>query len=458
VIRPTRSIGILSALLLLTSASPALAQWPARAHAAREDGTDGVWNKRYWYTAGTYPVTNPEGVVFDPSRDEVIHFQSDGIVFKKIDSIGPGRLVRISGWPGIPLGCSAIYDPRRDRIIVLTVVRRGNSWGVDVFALGLGGPIQWELLVPSGTSPDLFLASATYDPVHDCMLVYGGVDPFTNEVRGEVRTLSLGGHPRWTSLETSGEPPPLRTGNTAIFDERHGELIVYGGRAAADGGLLGDVWALDLGPRPRWRQVKVREEAPANRAGHAAIYDGRRERMLITGGSRDHYVWALSLQGVPRWSRLDPSGEPPPGGLRRIAFADADDDRMVLMDGDGWWLWTLDWGGGTEAPLSTVPREDPLSGVDHGGREGSRPSLDVPSSVWRGDVLHVRVSLPGSSSARLGLFDLAGRRIWTAGPDAIGPGAHDVAITPSMPAARGVYFVRLEQGTYSTVRKVLRLP
>jgi hypothetical protein len=456
--RPTRYIEILGALLLLSSASPASAQWPDRARPAREDGTDGVWNKRYWYTVGTYPLTNPEGVVFDPSRAELIRFQSDRIVFKQIDSIGPGRSVRISDWPGIPRGCSAIYDPRRDRIVVLTVARRGSAWGVDVFTLRLGGPIQWDLLVPSGTSPNLVLASATYDPAHDCMLVYGGVDPFTNEVRGEVRALSLGSHPRWTSLEPRGEPPPLRTGNTAVFDEKHGELIVYGGRAAVDGGLLGDVWALDLGPQPRWRQVKVRETAPANRAGRAAIYDARRERMLITGGSRDHYVWALSLQGVPRWSPLDPSGEPPPGGLRQAAFADADDDRMVLMDGDGSWLWTLDWGGDVEAALSAVPREEPLSGVDRGGRGGSRPSLDVLSSVWRGDVLRVRMSLPGLASARLGLFDLAGRRIWTAGPDAISPGAHDVAITPSIPVARGVYFVRLEQGTYSTVRKVLRLP
>jgi hypothetical protein len=454
--RPTRQLGLLGALLLLTTASYAHAQWQARIHPPREEGVNGVWNKRYWYTAGAFPPTSPEGVVFDPSRAELIHFQSDRIVFKKIDSIGPGRLVRISDWPGIPGGCSAIYDPRRDRIIVLTVARRGSSWGVDVFTLRLGGPIQWELLVPSGTSPNLFLASATYDPVHDCMLVYGGVDPFANEVRGEVRTLSLGDHPRWTSLEPRGEPPPLRTGNTAIFDEKHGELIVYGGRAAADGGLLGDVWALDLGPQPRWRQVKVRDEAPASRAGHTAIYDVRRERMLVTGGQRDNYVWALSLKGVSRWSRLDPSGQAPPGGYWQTAFADADNDRMVLEGGS--WLWTLDWGGGVEAPAAAFPLEDPLSGVDLGGCDGSRPSLDVPSSVWRGDVLRVRVSLPGSSRARLGLFDVLGRRIWTAGPDAIGPGAHDVTIAPSIPVGRGVYFVRLEQGTYSTVRKILRLP
>ncbi len=460
--RPTRQLGILVATLLLTTASYAHAQWQARVHPPREDGSDGAWNKRYWYTTGAFPVTNPVGVVFDPSRAELIHFSSDRITFKNIDSAGPSRVVRIGGWPGIPLGCSAIYDPRRDRIVVMTLAKRGGSSGlvVDVFALRLGGPIQWERLVPAGTSPSLFHASAVYDPVRDCMLVYGGADPFSvnNEVRGDVWALSLGDDPRWTALEPRGVPPPLRTGNTAIYEAAHREMIVYGGRAAADGGLLGDVWALDLGPQPRWRQIKVGDEAPASRAGHAAIYDAHRERMLVIGWQRDNYVWALSLRGVPRWSRLDPSGEAPPGGNGQIAFADADRDRMVLMDGDGWWLWTLDWGRRVETPVADDKEMGLSSGRGAEAADGTPLALELPSTVWRGGAFNARVSLCGPSGARLDLFDVAGRRIWSSGPDELGLGPHDVMIAPPGTAPRGVYFLRLDQSARSITRKIVRLP
>jgi hypothetical protein len=451
---------MLAALLLVAIASRAYADWDPQTPTGHAKEADGVWNKRFWHTVGV-PSTDPRGVAFDPLRAQLIRFGSDWIGFLDVDSLGLGRGVQIRDWPGIPVAYSAIYDPRRDRIVLLTLARRSDPPSVcfDVFALRLSDPVRWELLVPSGTSPNLGFASAIYDPVRDCMLIYGGADVLNgNEVRGEIWVLSLGDHPFWTRIEPRGVAPPPRMGHTAIYDAEHREMVVYGGQATIGAAPFGDVWTLDLGPQPRWRRERIQGPAPGSRAGHTAIYDARRERMLVTGGLRDNYVWALSLRGVPRWSRVNPLGEAPPAGSWQIAFADAVNDRMVLTDKDGGVLWTLDWGCALRAPWPDLALQGPLMAVDREGHDGSRPSLDVSSSVWRGGVLRVRVSLPEASNARLDLFDLAGRRIWTAGSNAIGPGTHDVAIAPSISVGAGVYFVRLEQRTYSTVRKILRLP
>jgi len=104
-----------------------------------------------------------------------------------------------------------------------------------------------------------------------------------------------------------------------------------------------------------------------------------------------------------------------------------------------------------------------LFGVDARGTVGvadaprtTRLSLRIvganPSRVPR-----VELSLPGGSSARLELFDLAGRRVWSRDVSGLGMGVHTVAVgEPSL--AAGVYGVRLVHAGQQRTAKMVVLP
>jgi len=68
----------------------------------------------------------------------------------------------------------------------------------------------------------------------------------------------------------------------------------------------------------------------------------------------------------------------------------------------------------------------------------------------------IRFVLPDSRRVRLGVFDVAGRRVASLVDGVRGPGAHSVAWTPgALPS--GVYFYRLEAGDLSRTLRMLRI-
>jgi len=127
--------------------------------------------------------------------------------------------------------------------------------------------------------------------------------------------------PSWRQLcsDTScGPGPAARWGGHAIYDAAQDQLVVYGGRQSG-GTTFGDVWALSLGPSPRWTPLAPEGTVPPPRWGGAVAYDAARRRMLVWGGQAgadavatvDADTWALSLDGPPAWTRLMPEGSPP---------------------------------------------------------------------------------------------------------------------------------------------------
>ena len=130
----------------------------------------------------------------------------------------------------------------------------------------------------------------------------------------------------WSEL-----PPPARAGHSAIHDPLRDRMIVFGGRE-------NDVWALSLSGEKRWTRLQVAGTAPARRGDHTAIYDPVRDRMLVFGGftnAAQNDVWALSLAGTPTWSQLVPSNAPPPARSSHSAIYDPVRDRMLIFGGWG---------------------------------------------------------------------------------------------------------------------------
>ena len=92
-----------------------------------------------------------------------------------------------------------------------------------------------------------------------------------------------------------------RAGHTAIYDPVRDRMVVFGGY---DGfGSRNDTWALSLGESPAWSQLAPAGTPPSPQNGHTAIYDPVSDRMVVfgTGGGYKSEVWSLSLAGSSSW-------------------------------------------------------------------------------------------------------------------------------------------------------------
>ena len=469
ILKPARIV-VLAAALLMTVIQAGIAAPPPRSSGKPVPGLHGIWHKVYWKLGQAAFDYVPPGVVFDTKRRQLVRFSPSRVRFEVVGDLGPGSAFTIQDGP-IPLSHSAIYDPPRDRIVVLAPESIPGEMGT--FAISLGGSVESSRLVAIGASPNLAFTSAIYDPVGDRMIVYGGMDSQQGgETRNEVWSLALEGEARWIRLEPHGLLPSGRMNHAAVYDLEHRAMVVFGGQAEFGicGRVLDDTWILYLEPQPHWRRIPVRDEHPPARGGHAAVYDAHGGRMVVAGGSPVcepgfpwspqlyEDLWELSLAGAPRWRRMNPEGEPPPGVVHLFAyyvplrgFADPISNRMIVTSDYESVLWTLDWPRalGTEATLEEWSvRESSFS-------TSREPSIQVSSRIWRGDALSVDLFLPQSACASLALFDIGGRRIWNSPSEVLAAGSRSVTIAVTR-APAGVYFLRLEASGSSKSLKIVR--
>ena len=168
------------------------------------------------------------------------------------------------------------------------------------------------------------------------MVVFGGRIPSTQV--SDLWTLSLSGTPTWARLIPSETGPSAREGHTAVYDSANQRMIIFGGRYIDD--LYNDVWALSLGTTPAWTQLAP-GSGPSVRWGHSLLYDAADGRMIVFGGSTEHWssafsldeVWTLSLADPPAWAQLPHESTWPSARMGHSAIYDADQQRMVVFGG-----------------------------------------------------------------------------------------------------------------------------
>src|SRR5205814_1259585 len=130
----------------------------------------------------------------------------------------------------------------------------------------------------------------------------------------DVWVLSFAGTPAWTPLTPTGMAPSGRAYLTAIYDPVCDRMVMFGGSEGYPS-FFNDGWSLTLAATPAWTPYAPTDSLPPARAGHSAIYDPVRDRMVVFGGQHPfglvNDVWALSLTGPPTWTALTPTGTPP---------------------------------------------------------------------------------------------------------------------------------------------------
>jgi len=390
----------------------------------------------------------------------------------------------------------AIYDPLRDRLIVVGKFPLDLYTPEKTWSCSFSGPPAWTELTPIHPYARAFNAGI-YDPLRDRMLVYGGndgdpVDSYYPEVRQFLLSTSSWG----SSVSVAGTVPPGRNSPTLIYDPVRDRMLVFGGNLK-DSGTTQELWQLSLSGTPTWTHLAPAGTPPSS---GGAIYDPIRDRMLVFG-SGTNQVWQLSLTGTPTWTLLAPTGTPPSARSRPSLIYDPVRDRMVIFAGydaaninlqkNDVWALSL---AGTPAwselhPLGPVPapREGHRAVYDalrdrmviYGGFSAASPedlwalswatTTGVDSGERNGLVLRianpitaagaVEFSLPNPGTARVAIYDIRGARVRTLVDGPVSAGAQQVRWDRTTDRGErvrtGVFFVHLQSDAGALTRRVL---
>lgn len=261
-------------------------------------------------------------------------------------------------------GASAVYDALTNQLIVYGGCGGNCSPALaSVYVLsnanGLGGTPAWSQSSPTSSIPRTG-QTAVYDRTTNSMITFGGDTGFFGSDQNDTNVLSPANatSPAWTTLATSGGPPPVRDNGTAVYDTSRNRMIIFGGQRLvsccptnlAD---YNDVWVLSNanghGGTPTWTQLQPQGNAPAPRVYHSAIYDTAGNSMFVFGGlswsnQTQSYtafgdVWKLSnangLESTPpKWTQIGQRGTPPGGTAVQGAAFDMTNRRMISYGGE----------------------------------------------------------------------------------------------------------------------------
>ncbi len=351
-------------------------------------------------------------------------------------------------------GAVGAFDPDLDRMIAFGGGDDGVEFG-DLWQGSFGNPlVNWVRAVAHGPAPSARIhATAVHDPVRRRMVLFGG---FAGRAMNDVWQLDLTvANPRWTPVAARGVPPAPRWGHTAVYDSRRDAMVVFGGAAGPSSEQahpLNDVWSLSFGDGDAWIPLATVGSAPPARYRHAALYDPVGDRMMILWGfdaSGSRFDTATLEFGVtPRWGNEVPEGFGP--GDRMDAFAGYDPvfDRAIILGGIV--------GSG---PYGSRNFNDAWA-IDWNRADRSPPPLPVNRSTItflgvgpnpsRGDV-NIAFEVPGTTQVRARVYDVRGRIVRDLGERSFTPGRHLVSWDGRDDAggrvSDGVYFARVEAGT-----------
>src|SRR5712692_8758815 len=239
-------------------------------------------------------------------------------------------------------GCFANCSPALSNVFVLTN------------ANGLGGPPAWSESTVTNPQPRTH-HPAVFDSANNLLIPFGGHFAFFGTDQNDTRTLSnangVASPSTWSTLSTSGGPPPIRNQHTAIYDQTNNRMTIFAGTnyICCPNHQIdkNDLWVLTnangTGGTPTWIQQSPLGSLPALRFGHSAVYDSVNNRMLVFGGRDDGSsltlgdLWQLSnangLGGTPAWTQLTQMGTPPGPRFYHAAEFDTANQRMILFGG-----------------------------------------------------------------------------------------------------------------------------
>jgi hypothetical protein len=221
----------------------------------------------------------------------------------------------------------------------------------------------WTLIGP----PSRHSHSAVWDPVSAQMIIFGGLETFTNTDLNDVwvgktsTTLS----DNFNSMAPTGLAPQGRYGHVATYDSNSNRMTVFGGGLGLPGPCANDVWILNgangRSGTPNWIAVTPSGTAPVARIYSGGVYDPTSNSLIVFGGSNCstgyfNDVWVLSnangQTGSSAWTQLTTTGTPPPARESGSVVYDSTNNVLTVYGGDAGGspfgdVWTLSNANGT---------------------------------------------------------------------------------------------------------------
>ncbi|HVZ74593.1 MAG TPA: kelch repeat-containing protein [Polyangia bacterium] len=223
---------------------------------------------------------------------------------------------------------------------------------------------EWDPVTPAWkkvTAPDAatintpnYYPTLTYDPVRAVIVVFAGL--YQARQLWEFDTTAYGFTNR--SVPFNG---PLQRQNPALaFDTKRGKLMLFGGRSSADNLYKQDTWEWS-GTDATWLQRTTVDTKPDARYLSAMVYDSKRDRLLLYGGTGaatydDLWQWDPTTR---TWSPITVSGMRPGQIYGHSMFYDAARDKVILFNPSGYTIWEYDpalntWANRTQTPQPTI--------------------------------------------------------------------------------------------------------
>jgi hypothetical protein len=405
-----------------------------------------AWSRRYSSVSGTSirwiapPVLDSvrrrlAGVTGLGSSNSVLHtFDLDGPpAWKATYCVGAVP-------PSFREGSVTVFDPIGDRLVLFGGLRDRVELG-DLWELSFAvAPPRWRRVIPSGEVPTpRGFAAAVHDPARHRLVLFGG---FAGQPTDESWELDLrASDPTWRRIHVLGSTPPARWGHSAVYDSRRDAMVIFGGRTGDGSTYLQDTWSLSFADCDAWLRLPVEGGLPLARAHHASAYDPVGDRMIVLwgvdrfGGRFDSK--ALEFGAPSRWTDFLPAGPSPTFTNEPFALYDPAGDRMLVTrtrEPIAGTLRALEWdrSGAQPPPLAEGPAFR-LIGV------GPNPS--------RGDV-NIAFELPRTTTVQTRLYDARGRLVRDLGRTTYQPGPHllcwDGRSSGGERLRDGVYFARIE--------------
>jgi N-acetylneuraminic acid mutarotase len=264
------------------------------------DATNG-WEKKM--PATSPPARLNASMVFDATANKVILFggyngtalgdtwQYDGATT---------TWTQLSPTPAPPgrFGAAMAWDVDRARAVLFGGVRAGFLDDTWEYAAGVWTPVTTPIAPSQRFMPAMAYFGARANPARAGRIVlFGGSGPGDNEYSDTWQYTAAG----WSPI-TSARNPPNRSGAIMDFMPFPGDRVVLVGGTGVDSRPLEDVWVLTSDPTDgdQWAEQTPNFEPPA-RYGAPLVYDEKHGEMLVFGGSFGAGVytdsWGLADSG-----------------------------------------------------------------------------------------------------------------------------------------------------------------
>jgi hypothetical protein len=353
---------------------------------------------------------------------------------------------------------SMIYDPVRDRLLLFGgYVRCGSACSTpqnDVWQLTLAGTPTWSQITPAGTPPPPRSgAGAIYDPIRDRMVVLAGSGTTPNG----AWSLSLSGTPTWSDL-MPWATPAVTAGFQSFYDPvRDRALLISVNAPTSD--IPTAITSLDFKTdpnQPLWVQSFPGGAALGPRSGLVAAYKPDQDLIVAFGGMTSGSIDLDSSERLDlAGGFLLDAGAGPNGSvtMSKWCYGSGEIASVIAAPAAGYRLnqWIGDASGNANPLQVTMNgfKEIRAEFVVNPTAVEDLPvafALDVHPNPSIGPA-RIEYALPREARVKLRVFDVAGREVARL-VDGLEPAGRHVATwsgTAAHPNARsGIYLVRFE--------------